>query len=215
MSEHSSLTDAVLRFSLYADRLKSEIRHSWLSGGRRESVAEHSWHAAVLVLLLEDTLRASVDVSRVLRLVLVHDLAEAITGDVPVLDQDGSPSGVEARRRAESEAMSSMASELGSSGQYLYELWNEFDQAETPEAMVAAALDDIEAQLQRNLADLSTWEPAEYELTYSRVGRHVDDRGPLRALVDAVVADAERRWRDAGIDPTVVRARSTAPHQPR
>src|SRR5215470_13295866 len=76
----------ILDFLALSERLKLELRHSWLSDGRRESVAEHSWQMALMALLVHRQLAAPVDLGRVLKLVLVHDLVEAEVGDVPFFD---------------------------------------------------------------------------------------------------------------------------------
>jgi putative hydrolase of HD superfamily len=65
------------------ERLKLEPRHSWLSDGGRESVAEHTWQMALLAMLVHRHLAQPVDLERTLKLVLVHDLVEAEAGDVP------------------------------------------------------------------------------------------------------------------------------------
>ena len=65
-----------------AERLKCNTRHSWTSNGRRESVAEHSWRLALMALLLKDEF-SKLDMDRVIRMCLIHDLGEAFTGDIP------------------------------------------------------------------------------------------------------------------------------------
>lgn len=73
----------ILQFLALSERLKRELRHSWLSDGRRESVAEHTWQMALIALLAYRHLEQQVEIGRVLKMILVHDLVEAIAGDVP------------------------------------------------------------------------------------------------------------------------------------
>src|SRR5579883_513093 len=69
-----------------AENLKHEMRHSWLSNGRQESVAEHTWRVAFMVILMAPYLDQAVDIEKCLKLALLHDLAEAETGDIPVFE---------------------------------------------------------------------------------------------------------------------------------
>ncbi len=77
--------EKLLDFLTLAERLKRELRHSWLSDGRRESVAEHTWFVALVALLAHGRLEEPVRLDRVLAMALVHDLAEAEAGDVPLV----------------------------------------------------------------------------------------------------------------------------------
>ena len=71
-----------LAFLARLEKLKCNTRHSWTSSGRHESVAEHSWRLAMLAMLLRDAL-PEVDMDKVLRMCLIHDVGEAVTGDIP------------------------------------------------------------------------------------------------------------------------------------
>src|SRR5436305_9327236 len=73
----------ILEFLGLSERLKRELRHSWLSDGRRESVAEHTWQMALVALLAYRHLEHPVDIGRVLKIILPHDLAAALAGAVP------------------------------------------------------------------------------------------------------------------------------------
>ena len=64
------------------EKLKCNTRHSWTSSGRQESVAEHSWRLAVMAMLCADEF-ADVDINKVIKMCLIHDFGEAITGDIP------------------------------------------------------------------------------------------------------------------------------------
>ena len=69
------------------EKLKCNTRHSWTSSGRHESVAEHSWRLAVMVLLCQDEY-PDVDIDKVIKMCLIHDFGEAITGDVPAFNKN-------------------------------------------------------------------------------------------------------------------------------
>lgn len=69
----------ILKLLQLSERLKFELRHSWLSNGRRESVAEHTWQMALMAMAMHRHLEHEVDLERSLKIVLVHDLVEALT----------------------------------------------------------------------------------------------------------------------------------------
>ena len=86
----------LLRVLHTAERLKDETRHCYTSGGRHESVAEHSWRLALTALFLRDEFPA-LDMDRVIRMCLIHDLGECFTGDIPSFLKSG---GDEERERS-------------------------------------------------------------------------------------------------------------------
>jgi putative hydrolase of HD superfamily len=195
----------ILDFLALSERLKRELRHCWLSDGRQESVAEHSWQMALMALLTHRQLEQPVDIGKALKMILTHDLVEAETGDVPFFEQ-----GERRERKAEREsaAIETIRTRLGDPvGQELYELWQEYEAKETPEARFASALDQLEVQVQHNLADLSTWTPIEYDLVYTKMDRHCSYDPFLSALCEAIKADAEAKMRAGGIDVDAVKRR--------
>ena len=92
----------------------------------------------------------------------------------------------------------------------MHRLWHEFEAAGTPEARFARALDYLEVQVQHNLADLSTWEPVEHGLLFSKTGSQSQHDGFLRAFAEAVVAAGEAKLAAGGIDVAAVKARLAA-----
>lgn len=195
----------LLNFLALSERLKTEMRHSWLSDGQRESVAEHCWHMALMALLLHRYLAHPVDLDRSLRLILVHDLVEALVGDIPFFETGDRKA---MKRQREQEAILEIADRLGGDlGPEIKALWDEFEDRQTPEARFAGALDHLEVQVQHNLADLSTWEPVEHELVYWKMDRPCEHDPFLKAFAQAVAGQAETKMRDGGVDIATVRAR--------
>ena len=147
-----------LAFLARLEKLKCNTRHSWTSSGRHESVAEHSWRLAMLALLLRDAL-PEVDMDKVLRMCLIHDVGEAVTGDIPSFQK------TDANEETERQAIAELLSPLpdGLQGE-LTALFAEMDALATPEARVYKALDKLEVVVQHNEAPLDTWLPLEYEL---------------------------------------------------
>ena len=153
----------LLRVLHTAERLKDETRHCYTSGGRHESVAEHSWRLALTALFLRDEFPA-LDMDRVIRMCLIHDLGECFTGDIPSFLKSG---GDEERERSALETW--VASLPAPYSVELKTLYAEMDALETDEARLYKALDKLEAVIQHNESDIATWLPREYEpnLTYA------------------------------------------------
>jgi putative hydrolase of HD superfamily len=194
--------EALLRTYALAEGLKREVRHSWLSDGRRESVAEHSWMIGLLALLLHRRLETPVRLDRVLAMALVHDLAEAITGDLPYFAAGDRG----AKQAAERAAMLRIAGLLpAADGAMLLDFWEEFEAGTTAESRLLRALDHLEVQAQHNLADLTTWEPVEHDLVYTKMDARSAHEPLLRALCAAIRAQAEVRMAEAGVDVAALR----------
>ncbi len=143
-----------------AERLKSELRHSWLSCGRQESVAEHSWRLTLMCVLLQPHLDPSVDIAKVMKMALIHDLVEAEAGDMPAFDID--ENGAQQKRMRERQAINNIQQTLSNTvGDEIAFLWHEFEAGESYAAKLVLALDKLECKLQHLEADLSTWNETE------------------------------------------------------
>jgi len=205
MESNSTAAEKVLGFLRLAERLKRELRHSWLSDGRRESVAEHTWFITLMALLTHRRLEEPVSLERVLSMAIVHDLAEVEVGDIPYFE-----TGDRKAQKAELElaAIERIATALPApEGETVKQLWLEFEEGKTPEARFVRALDHLEVQVQHNLADLSTWEPVEYGLVYSKMDQRCAHDGFLRQLLSGIRATAETKMRQGGVDVDAVRSR--------
>lgn len=140
------------------EKLKCNTRHSWTSTGRQESIAEHSWRCAVMALLCVDEY-PEVDINRVVKMCLIHDFGEAITGDIPAFLKTASDEETEGR------AVESLLAQLPDAMHREFsKLFVEMEKLETPEARLFKALDNMEALVSHNEAPISTWIPEEYSL---------------------------------------------------
>lgn len=205
MENDSDAAEKVLGFLPLAERLKRELRHSWLSDGRRESVAEHTWFIALMALLTHRRLEQPVSLERVLSMAVVHDLAEVEVGDIPYFE-----TGDRKAQKAELElaAINRIAAMLPApEGDVVKQLWLEFEEGTTPESKFVRALDHLEVQVQHNLADLSTWEPIEHGLVYTKMDDRCAHDAFLQRLLSGIRATAETKMRDAGVDVDAVRSR--------
>mgnify|MGYP000379650588 CR=1 FL=1 len=141
-----------------AEKLKCNTRHSWTSSGRHESVAEHSWRLALMAMLLGEQF-SDLDRNKVIKMCLIHDLGEAVTGDIPAFVK------TEKDEEVESKAVSGLFDTLPETQKKeMTELFAEMDALETREAKLYKSLDKLEALIQHNEADIATWLPLEYDL---------------------------------------------------
>lgn len=200
-----TISNTIMNMLKLSERLKCELRHSWLSNGRRESVAEHSWQMALMAVLVHHHLEHKVNLERTLKMIIVHDLIEAETGDVPFFETGGRQ---EAKPALEQAAIEKIRAILDNeTGQEIYDLWQEFEAGQTNEAKLAKALDNLEVQIQHNFADLSTWEEVEYDLVYTKMDQHCRHDSFLQALCETVKRDAEEKLNKAGISIDTIKER--------
>ena len=182
------------------EKLKSELRHSWLSDGRQESVAEHTWRVSLMAMLIEPYLIQKIDSAKILKMIIVHDLVEAEARDIPAFDTMNNAELKEQKQRNEIKAIEKLRDMLpGSLGEDVYQLWMEFEHKETFEAKVANALDKLEAQIQHNEADISTWLDVEHRMSFM-MGKHTDFDPVMTQLKELIEEDAVLKLRDAGLD---------------
>ena len=197
--------ERLLDFFALAERLKVELRHSWLSNGRQESVAEHCWMMALMAVLLHRRLERPVDLARVLKMIVVHDIGETIIGDIPFFEVSARK---DAKADAEARAMERIRAALPADvGGEVVDLWREFEGGATDAARFARALDHLEVQVQHNHADLKTWLPLEHDLVYTKMDRPCAHDPFLAALARAVRARAEAKIERGGGDVEALRAR--------
>lgn len=191
----------ILQFIEKAEKLKREMRHSWLSNNRQESVAEHTWRMSLMAILLKDKLNVEVDLEKVLKMIIIHDLVEIEAGDVSALDILRNPTIREEKERRELLAIENIKKELGDEiGGEIYDLWHEFEEKKTVEAKFSNALDKLEVQIQHNHAPMDTWEEIEFKMVYY-MDKHVSFNTNLAQFKDLIVEQAEEKMLSEGISP--------------
>ena len=170
-----------------AERLKDTTRHCYTSQGRHESVAEHSWRVTLMAYLMRDEFPA-LDMDKVMRMCLIHDLGECFTGDIPSFEKTAADivkeDGLLARW---------VASLPQPYREDMAALYAEMDALETPEARVYKALDKLEAVISHNESPLDTWLPLEYELNMTYANDNVAFSPYLTALREAVRKETEEK----------------------
>lgn len=152
---------ALLEILTVAEKLKCNTRHSFTSSGRHESVAEHSWRIALMALLMEDEF-PEINIDKVIRMCIIHDLGEAFTGDIPAFEKKD-----EHRVKEDEVFLNWVDSFPEPYGKEFKELIIEMRELKSNESKLFKALDNLEAVIQHNEADISTWLPLEYDLQFT------------------------------------------------
>ncbi len=184
--------DGVLAFLRAAERLKTVTRSGWTSTGEAESVAEHTWRLCLMAMVLYGRAK-DIDLARLLKMCLIHDLGEAIGGDVPAPAQvAGSPKAGQERV----DLLSLVEPLPVAARREILELWDEYEAASSPEARLAKGLDKLETILQhtqgRNPDDFDYAFNLDYGQRYTAADPVL---AALRSRLDEVTA---QRARDAG-----------------
>lgn len=207
----SNRLQAIMQTLKLAEKLKFELRHSYTSSGRQESVAEHTWRMSLMAVLIEPELSPKPDMARLLKMIIVHDLVEAEAHDVSALDVLRNPALKEEKIAREQAAIENLRTALkDTNGQEIYELWYEFEHKQTYESKIANALDKLEVQLQHNDADISTWEEIEFDMSYM-MSKHTAFDNTLTLLKDLIEQEAEEKMKQAGVDVVEVKKRVISP----
>lgn len=181
MPTPSAFTQA-LRFLAEADALKSVNRATTLcDGSRRENSAEHSWHIALYALVLVDQAGPGVDISRVIEMLLLHDLVEIDVGDVPIHSANGAAHSSTDIQAAEAQAANRIFGLFPKVlGDDLHAIWQEFEANHTPSAQFAKSLDRVQPVMQNIQCGGGSW--AEYNVTLdqleTRVGAKIAHGAP-------------------------------------
>lgn len=161
--------DAQIRFLSEADKLKSVLRASRLHDGSRfENSAEHSWHVMLYALVLSDEANNHVNIDRVLKMLLIHDIVEIDAGDAPI---HGTVD-VDAMALAEQKAADRLFSLLPpDQAQSFRALWDEFEAAETADAVFAKSIDRIQTPIGNLANGGGSWR--DYDVTFEQLDSRV------------------------------------------
>jgi putative hydrolase of HD superfamily len=157
--------DRQIQFILEIDKLKSIYRRTYLLNlERNENSSEHCWHLAVMAMLLAEHANEPVNLFRVLKMVLIHDIVEIDAGDIYVYDEIGTLSKVEKELKAADRLFGILPEDQAAE---FRQLWEEFEEAKTPEARFAAALDRLMPMLHNYYTNGKSW--TEHGITADRV----------------------------------------------
>lgn len=161
--------DAQLAFLEEADRLKSILRASKLiDNSRRENSAEHSWHIMLYALVLADQAGPDVDIARVLRMLLIHDIVEIDAGDAPIHGTVDHAL-MAAKEAAAADRLFGLLPE--DQAREFRALWDEFEAAESADARFAKAIDRVQTPVANLANGGGTW--TEYSVTLDQLDARV------------------------------------------
>jgi putative hydrolases of HD superfamily len=186
--------DQQLNFILEIDKLKSILRQTPITGPdrRQENDAEHSWHIAVMSTLLAEYASSAVEVSRVMRMLLIHDIVEIDAGDTFAYDAAGYSDKDERERRAADRLFGLLPAEQAAE---FRALWDEFEAVATPESRYANALDRLQPLLLNSRTGGGSW--SSHRVTRAQVLTRMEPirtgAPPLWPAVLAIVDNASAR----------------------
>ena len=184
----------LLDFLSVLETLKTNARHCVTRGGAPETVAAHSWRLGVMAMLVAPEVQG-IDRDKLIRMCLVHDFGEALTGDIPSFLK------TESNERTEDDAVAVMFKKLPEPQRgELKALFLEMQALETREARLYKALDRMEAVIQHNESDIRTWIPLEYDLNLDYGAENAAEFPFLKALRALMRQDTVHKIREAEED---------------
>lgn len=170
-----------------AERLKDAERHCYTKNGRHESVAEHSWMMTLMAFFIKDEFPEA-DMDKVIKMCIIHDLGEAFTGDIPTFEKTA------ANEKTEEMLLSAWLNTLPENHRNeMAALYSEMSERTTLEAKIFKAIDSLEALIQHNISDLSTWIPKEYELNKTYADDKVEFSDYLKQLREEIRSDTLKK----------------------
>lgn len=170
-----------------AERLKDVTRHCYTKNGRHESVAEHCWMMSLMAFFLSDEFPEA-DMNKVIKMCIIHDMGEAFTGDIPTFDKTAD------NEKTEEDFLYSWVNSLPENYRSeMKALYSEMSELRTVESKIYKAIDGLEAVIQHNISDLSTWIPIEYELNKVYANDKVAFSDYLTKLRDEIRKDTLKK----------------------
>ena len=154
-----------MEFIIEVDKVKNIMRQTYLSdAGRKENDAEHSWHLALMAVLLKEYSNEEVELSKVVPMVLIHDLVEIDAGDTYAYDEVGAATKAERETKAADRIFGLLPEDQK---KWFRELWEEFEEYQTPEARFAHVLDNCQPLLLNDASGGRSW--AEHGVKKSQI----------------------------------------------
>lgn len=201
--------EKIIEFLHFARKLKHELRHSWGADGRRESVAEHSWRIALMAMMLAPHLNKKIDLEKTLKMLIIHDIIEAESGDVPAQDYQYSKTATKDKETKEKAAIEHIRKQLNSkTGDKIYALWNEFEERKTDEAKFAVAMDKMEIRLQHVEDPVDTWSDQERPRALFAADKYCDFDKAVKEFNELIKSKAKGKLEDAGYDLSELQAQA-------
>lgn len=182
-----------IEFIVELDKMKSILRQTSIIGeDRREDDAQHSWHISVMAMILEEYTNEKVDVCKVIKMLLTHDLVEIFAGDTFCYDKVGNQDKKEREDLAAEKIFGMLAEDKGKE---LRALWDEFEEMKTPEALFAASMDRLQPMLNNYHNNGGTWRKFNVakEDIYKRIAPVKNSSDELWEFVEHMIEDAGKK----------------------
>ncbi len=157
-------------------RAKDTTRHCYTSKGRRESVAEHSWRMTLMAFFMKNEFPEA-DTNKIIQMCIIHDLGECFTGDIPTFEKTKEHENTE--ENFLNDWMESLPENVRNE---MIDLYKEMEEKQTIEAKIYKAIDSLEALIQHNFSDISTWSENEFILNLT----YADDRVSFSQYLSAL-----------------------------
>ena len=170
-----------------AERLKDTTRHCYTSKGRHESVAEHSWMMTLMAFFMKNEFPEA-DFNKIIQMCIIHDLGECFTGDIPTFLK------TKEHENSEEKLLNNWIKSLPEAARSeMISLYKEMNERQTLEAKIYKAIDSLEALIQHNFSDISTWSENEFDLNLTYADDRVDFSKYLSDLREEIRKDTVKK----------------------
>lgn len=193
--------EKIFNFLFQINQLKLTLRYSTVKKSRGDSSADHSWRLALMVIVLIKELKLDIDELKAIKIALVHDLAECITGDIDyTLIIDGKVK-AEDKKEGELKAISKIKKMLPADiGKEIYNLWEEYEEIKSKEAKFIKALDKIETQLHvLQLSKKMIKNDSHSEIIYTYSDKHIENFPELKPVLKLIKEKLIKEFKKANI----------------
>lgn len=189
----NSRLEKQLRFILELDKMKNLYRQTYvLHENRKENDAEHSWHIAVMAILLSEYANSDIDIPKVIKMLLLHDVVEIDAGDTYCYDDEGNATKTEREEKAAQRIFGLLPDDQSRES---YDLWREFEDSMTSEARFAAVLDRLQPLLLNYTRNGISWQEHSIhkEQVLKRNEAYFNESDELAKLICSLIDDAETK----------------------
>jgi putative hydrolase of HD superfamily len=183
--------EKIFDFLNIVGKLKEAERYNEKRNGAKESAADHSWRLALMAFVLAGELDLSVDVLKAMKIALVHDIAESVTGDIDAVLIMGGKISKKEKEKNEERAMEKIKSAAPEkSGKEIYKLWKEYEDNKTKEAKFIKALDKLETLMHLAESGYKTYDKPEFIPTYAdKAAGNFPELYPLLKIIKQKLKD--------------------------
>ena len=183
----------IINFLKEIEKYKTIEREIFISNlKRKESDAEHTWHSAMILFLLEKELKEEVNILKAFKMVLIHDIIEIYAGDTFAFDKEGRKSKKDREEKAAEKLFSQLPDDLRKE---LYELWKEYEEGITPESKIIKAIDKIQPMLSNLCSQGKSWKlkKVTYKDIDDYVKRFIEKNKVIKEIYEELLKEAKER----------------------